>query len=198
MQKNIVMYIIASLVIVGIIGVGIYSSLNSTEDVGNKVMVNSTGGTLSVSETPVSEQETSTKEVTSKPISNNTQNKSMNKVTIETNKGKIVLELYPKNDSSTISMIQKDKQKKYQPTQQEWLEKINDQQSKLMLALTKALESVPDDPILRAEILDAIRLAANLKTQTKNLTNKFSKTLYYIKNYTYNIHQIQLFLNINY
>ncbi len=69
-------------------------------------------------------------------------------------------------------MIQKDKQKKYQPTQQEWLEKINDQQSKLMLALTKALESVPDDPILRAEILDAIRLAANLKTQTKNLFTK--------------------------
>jgi cyclophilin family peptidyl-prolyl cis-trans isomerase len=111
MQKNIVMYIIASLVIVGIIGVGIYSSLNSTEDVGNKVMVNSTGGTLSVSETPVSEQETSTKEVTSKPISNNTQNKSMNKVTIETNKGKIVLELYakdaPKTVENFISLIEK-------------------------------------------------------------------------------------------
>ncbi len=69
-------------------------------------------------------------------------------------------------------MIQKDKQKKHQLTEKEWVEKINAQQSKLMLALTNALESVPDDPLLRAEILDAIRLAANLKSQTKKLFNK--------------------------
>ena len=67
------------------------------------IKIDSNGGTLKVEETPVSGETTqgsaqdSAQEI-SKPITiDKTETKNMNKVTIDTSMGKIVLELYPKD-----------------------------------------------------------------------------------------------------
>ena len=69
------------------------------------VAVNSTGGTLSVSEVPV---DASSTPITSKPV---VDNKNMNTVTIDTNFGKIVLGLYrndaPKASENFVTLAQK-------------------------------------------------------------------------------------------
>lgn len=108
MQKNIVTYIIWSLIIIGVFGIGIYVSQKKTApDVQSNVAVDSTGGTLKVTETPVNQptEETQPAEIKPAEVAANNQsttNKTMNKVTLETNFGKIILELYPKDAPKTV------------------------------------------------------------------------------------------------
>ncbi len=102
MHKNTTINTIIALALIVVVGLGVYlyKKSQSTEppaDSGAAVSVNSTGGTLLVSEIPVVTQTPSTPA----PLPA-TQNKPMNKVTIETSLGKIVLELYPKDAPKTV------------------------------------------------------------------------------------------------
>ena len=102
MNQNVLIGIVAVLVIVAVIGLGISSHQTVSTTAGDAspdVAVNSTGGTLQVSEVPVVEA-TSTNTISNKPVV--TDNKNMNTVTIDTNFGKIVLELYPKDAPKAV------------------------------------------------------------------------------------------------
>lgn len=98
-----------AVVISGLVGFGIYSSQSMKNDNSeSKTIVNSTGGDLTVTETPV--EDIKSDDLKSQEINNN-DNKNMNKVTIDTTMGKIVLELYredaPKTVENFVSLIKK-------------------------------------------------------------------------------------------
>lgn len=104
MDRNSLVNAALVLVLLATVGLAFYSysyRKNVIPESADKMAVNSTGGSLSVIETPIP-PESSTAAI--KPVSNqsNTQQKIMNKVNIETNFGKIVLELYPKDAPKTV------------------------------------------------------------------------------------------------
>lgn len=96
MPKNIIISIVISLVILTVVGLGFYlyqkTKISESEV---SVAVDSTGGTLTVTEMPIVKEEV-------KPSVVETKEKNMNKITIETNLGKIVLELYPKDAPKAV------------------------------------------------------------------------------------------------
>jgi hypothetical protein len=97
MEKNISTTILIILILVITAGLGYYmlQKGESTQE-SSKVQVDSTGGKLTITETPVNQPSvTEQKENITTPSS--TPEKNMNKVTIDTNFGKIVLELYTKD-----------------------------------------------------------------------------------------------------
>ncbi|MES2088152.1 MAG: peptidylprolyl isomerase [Patescibacteria group bacterium] len=112
MHKNTIVYIIWSLVIVGVFGIGIFISQKKSAPADqSNVSVDSTGGTLKVTELPVNQYSTENPTVTPKPeekpatntsTNSSTQTKTMNKVTLDTNFGKIVLEMYPADAPKTV------------------------------------------------------------------------------------------------
>ena len=100
MHKNFFINLVGVLVLVAVLGSGLYLyDKTSIPDSPDKVSVSSTGGSLSVTQIPlqpVSDGERSKTE----PIIN--QKKVMNKVNIDTNFGKIVLELYEKDAPKAV------------------------------------------------------------------------------------------------
>ena len=109
MHKNIFISLVGVLVLLVVVGLG-YSlyQKSSMSDSSGKVSVNSTGGTLSITEIPIDQTPPLNQdgtEIVSQPaskIKTNINNKTMNHVTIDTNFGKIVLELY-RNDAPKAS-----------------------------------------------------------------------------------------------
>ncbi len=98
MENNKLIYIVGALVVIVVVGLGIYSNQKApASDSAPKVAIDSSGGKLSVTETPVEPTLTQTS-IQSAPVNN----KTMNKVTLDTNFGKVVLELYPKDAPKTV------------------------------------------------------------------------------------------------
>lgn len=94
-----IIIIIVVVVLLVVIGAGIYFYQMESETVETSqqaAVVSPTGGTLQVTETPVTEESS----INNQPVP--AQDKNMNKVTIETNFGKIVLELYPKDAPKAV------------------------------------------------------------------------------------------------
>lgn len=105
MHKNIITYIIWSLVIIGVFGIGIYISQKKSVSSTTSVGVDSTGGSISVTETPIDNSSSipsPAKESNLPTNTTQTPNKTMNKVTLDTNFGKIVLEMYPSDAPKTV------------------------------------------------------------------------------------------------
>ena len=102
MSGNKVVYIVGVIVLVAVIGIGIYSQSKPTTKTGQNVAVDSSGGSLKVTEIPVEPPTPSPTETKTEPINTTTDNQNMNKATIETSMGKIVLELYPKDAPKTV------------------------------------------------------------------------------------------------
>lgn len=97
MNRNIVIGVVAFLLIAGVVwaGVSSYGKVNKVDNYG-AVAVESTGGKLTVTETPI---EPAKETITSKTTS---EKKNMNKVKIETSMGDIVLELYPSDAPKAV------------------------------------------------------------------------------------------------
>jgi len=126
MHKNVLINVVGVLILLAAIAGGIYlyekNQLAPAPEPSlpqSAVAVNSTGGTLQVTETPIGQTPADTaasasvaaSENSSQPITNQTSNKTMNHVTIDTNFGKIVLELYskdaPKAAENFVTLAQK-------------------------------------------------------------------------------------------
>ncbi|MDO8482455.1 MAG: peptidylprolyl isomerase [bacterium] len=100
MHKNIFINMVGALVLLAVLGSGFYLyDKTSIPDPSEKVSVNSTGGSLSVTQIPI-QPVSVVEESETQPIIN--QKKPMNKVTIDTNFGKVVLELYEKDAPKTV------------------------------------------------------------------------------------------------
>lgn len=95
MDKNIIINIVGVLILLAGVGGGIYlyekNQAVEPNTLQSAVAVDSSGGTLQVTETPI--QQTTQLQ---------TSNKNMNKVTINTNFGAIVLELFPNDAPKTV------------------------------------------------------------------------------------------------
>lgn len=106
MRKNVSISIVVVLVIIAVAGLVIYlyqktEKIKTPESVAN-VSVNSTGGTLSLTETPIAETPAIEQKENISQSATTQSNKNMNKITIDTNLGKIVLELYPKDAPKAV------------------------------------------------------------------------------------------------
>ena len=98
MRKSAVINSILIIILIAVIGLGSYLyQKTQIQESATNVSTDSTGGALSVKETPVDQTPEDTKLQT---MAEN--NKNMNKVTVDTNFGKIVLELYPKDAPKTV------------------------------------------------------------------------------------------------
>ena len=98
MRKSAVINSILIIILISVIGLGSYLyQKTQIQESATNVSTDSTGGALSVKETPVDQTPEDTKLQT---MAEN--NKNMNKVTVDTNFGKIVLELYPKDAPKTV------------------------------------------------------------------------------------------------
>ncbi len=112
MHKNTVLNLIAVVVLLGAIIAGLYlvDKRSEVPDPYLPITVDSSGGSLKIEETPIV---SSTGKSETKPVleSNIVNNKNMNKVAIETNFGRIVLELYskdaPKTTENFLSLVRK-------------------------------------------------------------------------------------------
>ena len=107
MHKNIVISIVWVLVLLAVVGLGfnLYQKAVISEP-SEKLFVNYTGGTLSVEQIPIEQTPPLNEdgmEIISEPTTiKQPETKNMNKVTIDTNFGKIVLELYEKDAPKTV------------------------------------------------------------------------------------------------
>jgi len=107
MHKNIVISIVWVLVLLAVVGLGfnLYQKAVISEP-SEKPFVNYTGGTLSVEQIPIEQTPPLNEdgmEIISEPTTiKQPETKNMNKVTIDTNFGKIVLELYEKDAPKTV------------------------------------------------------------------------------------------------
>ncbi len=107
MHKNIVISIIGVVVLLVVVGLGLYLyQKTAIPDSAQKLSVNSTGGMLSVEQIPIQQTPPLNEDGTEimgkpKPIMQSA-TKNMNHVTIDTNFGKIVLELYPKDAPKAV------------------------------------------------------------------------------------------------
>ena len=98
MRKSAVINSILIIILIAVIGLGSYLyQKTQIQESATNVSTDSTGGALSVKETPVDQTPEDTKLQT---MAEN--NKNMNKVTVDTNFGKIVVELYPKDAPKTV------------------------------------------------------------------------------------------------
>ena len=100
MHKNIFINMVGVLVLLIVLGSGLYLyNKSAILDSPAEVSIDSTGGSLTVTQIPIApSQEQAESKV--KPITS--QEKNMNKVSIDTNFGKIVLELYEKDAPKTV------------------------------------------------------------------------------------------------
>ena len=107
MHKNTVISIVGVLVLLAVVGLGfnLYQKAVISEP-SEKPFVNSTGGTLSVEQTPIEQtpplNNDGTEIISKTAPLQKLDTKNMNKVTIDTNFGKIVLELYEKDAPKTV------------------------------------------------------------------------------------------------